>query len=72
MNAVVTNNSTKIEPTCFSGIARPVIGDQSLESGYYSDHPWIFVTVSKKRDKPSLEDFLSIPTFPMLTWKKDL
>lgn len=71
MNAVVTNNSTDIEPNCFSGIARPVIGDQSLESGYYSDHPWIFVTVSKKRDKPSLEDFLRIPTLPMLTWKKD-
>ncbi|NRD64992.1 hypothetical protein HRD49_24870 [Corallococcus exiguus] len=69
MNAVVTNDSTQIEPTRLSGIARPVIGDQSLESGYYSDHPWIFVTVSKTRDNPLPEDFLKIPTLPMLTWK---
>jgi hypothetical protein len=72
MNAVVTNNLTSIEPNGLSSVARPVIGDQSLEGGYYSDHPWIFVTVSKKRDKPALEDLLGFSTLPMLTWKKDL
>lgn len=68
MNAVVTNDSTTIEPTRFSGIARPVIGDQSLESSYYSDHPWIFVTV-KKQDTPPAVGFPNVPAFSLLTPK---
>ncbi|KIG19331.1 hypothetical protein DB30_03887 [Enhygromyxa salina] len=48
MNAVVTNDSTSIYRNTISGDARPVVGDQSTEDGYYSDHPWVFVTVGKK------------------------
>lgn len=69
MNAVVTNTSTTIDPNRFSGVARPLVGDQSLEDGYYSDHPWVFVTVTKQRQDVSFEDFFGISTLPMLTWK---
>lgn len=69
MNAVVTNDLTTIYPNHVSGIARPVIGDQSTEDGFYSDHPWIFVTVGKETsrglDTKLSEDVLMID-FPKL------
>ncbi|PRP96076.1 hypothetical protein [Enhygromyxa salina] len=48
MNAVVTNDETIIHPNSKSGEARPLVGNQSTEDGYYSDHPWVFVAVGKR------------------------